>query len=266
MVGPAYPFPSGAYEIDYASALRDIHLRNPPEVKPLFGVLTPAQGVTEILPTPPIGYAWVLDPTFAYANPNASGGTATVTMRLGTAGDIVDQKQLAQSKLGNYGTSSSGTSMIGGLVAETSVTLEVTGGTSITYNGGAWLVSTLKARYWRSPQLTNAYQTVTLPSIPAGKALMPPHTSMGIVGSLQWQWCLNTDVTGRTVNLRITRGSNSIETEAGTTAAASARLALGCPPLPLLLPGDVLEAKLTASPAAAVYVGGALTVVDNYDA
>lgn len=232
-------------------------LLDPRSVKPLFGAVLAADGITEILPTPPIGYGWLI-PQFVCQNPNASGGTATYTMRLGTDGDVVDYRQIAISTPAAVGTHN----LNGGLLAETSVTIEVSAGTGIHYCGMAHLVPLTKMRYWRSVALTDTYQTVTLPEIPEGYALRTPFSgwSGSTQSSFHAQWMVNLDGSTRVPLFRLTRDGVAFEF---TTSGASARTRTsgGVPPLPLILSGDVLEAKLTTSPGAAVYVGGALELV-----
>jgi len=229
-------------------------LHDPRRAKSVLEHALAVDGVTEVLPAPPIGYAWVCN-NFGYYNPHATGGTVTYIVRLGSAGDIVDQDTIAISTPGTIPTS-----MQGGLVAESSVTVEVTAGTGVVCACTAWLVPTTKIRYWRSPALTDAFQTVTLPGIPTGYGLTFPWAGMGAQSTIGWQWVLNLDAVSRTVQAQVTRGAE-VYIQQGNSAGATARSTAGMPPLPLLIAGDTLELKCTAAPAASVFAGGAFVLV-----
>ena len=250
------PVPYNVYGFDFSGANASQDLHDPRTAKALFGeVLNNAGSPTVILAAPPIGYAWVID-QMGYSNPNAGGGTATMTVRLGTAGDIVDYRTIAVATPGNVST----LSMQGGLVAESSVSIEVTAGTGIRYAGTAWLVPLTKIRYWRTPALTNEYQTVTLPDIPTGYCLKMPWASMAAQSTIGWQWGLNLDSSTRIIQLRLTRGGVT-HTMNGAVSSVTSRTPAGCPVLAAIISGDTLEAQCSTSPAASVFAGGAFVLV-----
>ncbi len=122
------------------------------------------------------------------------------------------------------------------------------------------LPSAIAVPFWL--QLTNAFATLVAP-VPDNSVLRFPYGGMFQTSSSSPMWCMNTDVTARAIEVRFTRGGITTTLATGLTAGPLARTAvgLGTSLWPALLPGDLVEARLTTVPVAPVYFGGLLQAV-----
>jgi hypothetical protein len=149
----------------------------------------------------------------------------------------------------------------GGLFARGPLVLQNSGANAMLLCGTVVaLPAAVAVPFWL--QLTNAFQALVAP-VPENSALRFPYGGMFQTSASSPAWCMNTDATVRAIEVRFTRGGITTTLATGLTQAALSRTAVGfCTNFwPALLPGDLVEARLTTVPVAPVYFGGLLQAV-----
>jgi hypothetical protein len=204
-------------------------------------VSVPAGVTTEIVPAPPAGYGHLI----AYLRFQNQGVASTSVT-------VIDGAGLIQGFANAIGINNNGgsTNVISfpGFLATTALRATVTGGTPCMFNGLYSRVPLVTAERtlvtMTLASLTGVYQSIA--------ALVPPAGFMSkawgvevFVGSLTSSFALtyiNRDGAATApVDVRLTRGSQVIELR--SSGIALGRSIVGNQNLPLLLPGDVLEAR-----------------------
>lgn len=204
----------------------------------------------ELLPSPPLGKLWCI----VQANVLAEGASASWGFSEQVPGEIVRSLDVRTAAAAGSFLQAGSLQCAGPLVVSNF------GLAPIVYSATVLALPTdLVQRFWL--QLTNVFQAVALDR-PANKVLRSPYGGFN-QGTNSPMWCNNTEpVTGRALEWRFTRGVVSIvATNTATSANTRMTVPFGANVFPPLLPGDVLEARVTTVPGAPVYLGGMLQAV-----
>lgn len=228
--------------------LQDVIL-NPRFGRSLFAVV--ASGVTEeVLPLAPAGVVWGV----FQGNVRSTGGSLQI--REETPSEpvrVVDQRT---------GLSSVSMLFSGGCYTRGPLVLENTGAPDIAF----WatvvaLPAALVQPIWM--ELTDTFAPLPYVAPPSGRMLRLPFGGFN-GGSNTSAWVLNTDATARMVEMRFTRGALAFTNNNSAATAANSRNSFltGVGAWPPLLPGDLLEMRVTTTPASPVYFGGMLQTME----